>query len=126
MSLKSVKSQRKSLNELTLRIERFCNQSWSLVREDKLISLDVNYAEVVGIEGAWIARLFSPAKVRGRGYAREAMERLCEAANDESIVLLLVVSPYADCPMTYTQLMAFYESFGFEEHDMGLMVRHPE
>lgn len=92
-------------------IRRFTCHNWDLVRECERITLGVEpYGH--STEGVYISKIYVPPKIRRRGYAREVMERLCQAADEESLDLYLWVQ--SDGPMTNLDLMIFYESLGFE------------
>ncbi len=83
------------------------------------------------MNAVWIARLYTPPQIRRRGYAREAMEALCAAADEEGICLVLGINPYGE--MNYAALKRFYQSLGFVKKvdlstmvsDTGLLVRVP-
>jgi predicted GNAT superfamily acetyltransferase len=111
--------------------------SYSEIKEGRLISLDVNTIEFNFhdqiLEGIWVARLYVPSRLRGKGYARAAMERLCEDADLTKTYLVLCINPYDD-GLTYEQLLSFYESLGFERQEVvevegesgELLVRQPQ
>jgi GNAT superfamily N-acetyltransferase len=101
-------------------LQEFVDRRWSLIREEKWISLDVEVLEAQN--SIWISRIFTPRGIRSRGYGREALERLCEAADEDDVRLVLGVNPYGE--LTHEQLVCFYESVGFE-WDGELMVREP-
>lgn len=104
--------------------EEFASHNWNLIRcGDKVRIITEPLAGVH--DTVWIAKLYTPQRIRGQGYAREAMERLCEAADETSMILRLWV--HSEGPMTNLQLIDFYESLGFEivETNYVKMVRYP-
>lgn len=112
-------------------LEAFCERRWSLVREGKLVSLEVNPFLLEEWNSAWVSRLYVPPIIRRRGYARQAMQALCDAADDARLTLVLGINPYGD--MSYADLERFYCSFGFVKNqelatiliDEALYVREP-
>lgn len=112
-------------------LEAFCERQWSLVREGRLISLEVNPFLLEEWNSAWVSRLYVPPIIRRRGYARQAMQNLCDAADDARLTLVLGINPYGD--MSYADLERFYRSFGFVKNqelatilvDDDLYVREP-
>lgn len=111
-------------------LEMFARRGWSLIRDGRLVSLDLDVWTL--LSGAcWIARLFTPLEIRRRGYAREAMEALCAAADKSGVILVLSINAYGT--MSREALFRFYSSLGFETPpdlaeelmDGDLMVREP-
>jgi predicted GNAT family acetyltransferase len=112
-------------NEQTLKIEELAERNWSLRRDNDQIVLETRYAYIDDQEGILIEHLFTPSRIRGRGYAREAMERLCEVVDEESIPLFLCAEPFSDSPLTVSQLLSFYESLGFDDSNREVLIRNP-
>ena len=114
-----------------VKLESFCFRRWSLHREGCLVSLEVDVFLLDDWNACWVSRLYTPPKIRRRGYARQAMQMLCDAADAEGIRLVLGINPYGD--MSYADLERFYRSFGFVKNDElatilvddGLFVREP-
>ena len=114
------------------KLTAFCRRRWSLIRCDRLVSLDIDpFAVMPEMNAVWITRLYTPVVIRRRGYAREAMEALCAGADQEGICLVLSINPYGE--MNYAALERFYQSLGFVNNrdastmlcDEGLLVREP-
>ena len=111
------------------KLEAFSDHCWDLLRQGERIKLDTELFVDLGIEGVWISKLLVPRRLRGQGYARWAMNQICQAADEESIVLILDACPFDVGGLSVEALTTFYESFGFELNgdtcDGNIMVRQP-
>src|SRR5574343_1761132 len=61
--------------------------------------------------GVWIARVFTPEKYRGQGYARTGLRQLCAAADAERVNLHM--SPNSYGPMKNRDLVHWVKRLGF-------------
>ena len=68
-----------------------------------------------------ITRINVPAGYRNRGYGTALLEQCIADADYEHATLLLEVSPSG--PMTYTQLVDWYERYGFFQVEDNLYKR---
>lgn len=111
------------------KLEAFAEHCWDLLRQGDRIKLETDTYDEYGTQGVWINKLFVPRRLRGQGYAREAMTQICSAADEESIVLILDVCPYDVGGLSVAALTTFYESFGFELNgdtfNGNIMIRQP-
>jgi GNAT superfamily N-acetyltransferase len=64
---------------------------------------------------------------RGRGYASTMLRAVCEDADREGVLLTLAVAPQGFDGLTYEQLLAWYERYGFKGTalEAGVMERKP-
>jgi len=79
------------------------------------------------IEGWLITGVQVQARFRGRGYASDLLDRVCEDADAEGVRLFLEISPDGT-GLSDAALDAFYRRHGFEEWedgDEGSRVREP-
>jgi len=61
--------------------------------------------------GVWVARIYTPEKHRGKGYARIGMRQLCAAADIEKVNLHIAPGSYG--PMRNRDLVRWWKSLGF-------------
>ena len=101
----------------TITALEFANHCWDLIRCNEKVKVITEPA--MDVSTVWISKLYSPQKIRRCGFAREAMERICQAADEASITLQLMVE--SEGAMSNAMLLEFYESLGFELTDGELL-----
>lgn len=113
------------MTQQLIKLSDFINHDWDLLRDGDKVVLELCPYERPDRRMVYIETLFSPVRIRGRGYAREAMERLCQAADEHEVELRLAV--VSSGPVTNFQLVGFYESLGFELYERNpiMMFRIP-
>ena len=60
-----------------------------------------------------ISHLQTLPEFRHKGHATELMNYICKDADNRKVILVLMVEPFDDEPMTVEQLVAWYGKFGF-------------
>jgi hypothetical protein len=63
----------------------------------------------------WVARIYTPEKYRGKGYARTGMLKLCEDA--DLLRVNLHIAPGSYGPMRNRDLVHWWKRLGFEKRD---------
>ena len=70
-----------------------------------------------------INRINVPPLHRGKGYGSKLLKEVCQKADEFGIELRLSINPYGE--LTYEQLLAWYERYGFEFFSKEeYLVRH--
>lgn len=84
--------------------------------------------------GDWlVTRIEVAENLRGRGFARQLLQLVCDDADREQVSLSLVVCPdLSPRSLTWNQLYEWYERYGFQAYagpngaeDWDCMVRFP-
>lgn len=66
------------------------------------------------------------SKIKFKGYAGAAMQKICDIADKHSAYILLTASPIGKDGLTYNQLIVWYSKFGFKEIGNSEMLRKPK
>jgi len=80
------------------------------------------------MSGFWISRINVPDKYRGRGYGTALLEEFLAHMDKSQSVAFVVPSPYPDSPLSYRDLISWYNRNGFvrDSNFNGLLVRMPK
>ena len=72
-----------------------------------------------------LVKLNVPTEDRKKGYATALLHKVCEQADEASVLLFINVQPYGDIELSKGQLEAWYRRFGFEtiQDEPRLMAR---
>jgi ribosomal protein S18 acetylase RimI-like enzyme len=71
--------------------------------------------------GWTISRINVPREHRGKGYGSQLLTQILADADKENAELWLEVSPSDG--LSYSQLVTWYERYGFSESNYGYLVR---
>ncbi len=90
------------------------------------VSLDIISVDDSGdkslpnINGLLVSRLFVHKRIRGKGYARQAMDKLCLYADENQLDLILQPNAYGE--MKQRQLIYWYKRLGFKRSTYSAWV----
>jgi GNAT superfamily N-acetyltransferase len=62
-----------------------------------------------------VTKLHTPEQHRGKGHATKLIEKIARYADADRITLLLMPKPFGESAMSVSDLVRFYERFGFAE-----------
>lgn len=76
-----------------------------------------------------IINLLTDTKQQSNNHASALMQEVCQQADQDGIVLMIVPKPFANSPMSAQQLQDWYErrfGFGLLQADPAILIRLPQ